>query len=221
MSQKHKIELKNFIVIRAKIRPNYNKVPEAKQMWRPDSVEHCELCAQTYLQKFLGYTVKCTLGHNPLNNTLQLKSNNIELLFSFKIGFDGAGSFKAFMQRTESGQVPEVKFILLSQLVLLQIVLKDIPDIIFYKNCCPNSANSYQPIRIAYEKENKETINQEAPRQINELKNLQSSVFSEDSKISTYKGLFMMIDGKILKELTNAPASSSCLNCHKTYRQIA
>ena len=30
-----------------------------------------------------------------------------------------------------------------------------------------------------------------------------------------------MVDGKVLQELTNSPASSSCPICHKTYRQIA
>ena len=37
----------------------------------------------------------------------------------------------------------------------------------------------------------------------------------------SFRALLTMIDGKVLQEATNSPASSSCPICHKTYRQIA
>jgi hypothetical protein len=57
---------------------------------------------------------------------------------------------------------------------------------------------------------------------MDEVKNLQTLILIEDPKVSiTYKGLFTMIDGKVLNELTKNPASSSCPVCHQTSRQMS
>ena len=72
-------------------------------------------------------------------------------------------------------------------------------------------------IRAAYEKENKE---KNLSRVFNELKYLQPYLFSEKPKKNiTYKCLFTIIDGKVLKQMLLH--LRSCLICHKTYRQIA
>ena len=94
------------------------------------------------------------------------------------------------------------------------------PNKIIYKNRSPNSASSCRPLRIAFEKETKETIRAEGQRLRAELQNLQPLHLAPNITVR-YEGLMTLIDGKVLQQLTDCPASSSCPICMRTYRQIA
>ena len=103
-----------------------------------------------------------------------------------------------------------------------QIVLADQPSTIVYKNRLPNSPHSCRPIRLSYERETKLTIRTEVARLQREIQDLQPFTLPENpSVLVNFKALMTMIDGKVLQEITDCPASSSCPICHKTYRQIA
>ena len=98
-----------------------------------------------------------------------------------------------------------------------QIVLVDQPTTIVYRNRLPNSPHSCRPIRLAYEKETQEKIRTEASRLQQEVASLEPFVLSEDPPVKvSFKALMTMIDGKVLQQVTNTPASSSCPICHKT-----
>ncbi len=100
--------------------------------------------------------------------------------------------------------------------------MEDEPNIIVYKNAFPNSPHSCRPIRISYERETKDTIRVESTQLQQQSKDLQPHILSNHSNVTViFEGLLTMVDGKVLQELTNCPASSSCPLCHKTYRQIA
>ena len=93
---------------------------------------------------------------------------------------------------------------------------------VIYKNSYPNSAHSCRPIRLSYEKETSDTIRVEATQLQSQADNLQPFSLPSNPQVKIFfKGLFTMIDGKVLNELTQNPAASSCPMCHKTYRQIA
>ena len=103
-----------------------------------------------------------------------------------------------------------------------QIVLVDQPSTIVYKNRLPNSPHSCRPVRLSYERETKLTIRTEVERLQREIQDLQPFPLPEHPSVSvSFRALMTMIDGKVLQEITNCPASSSCPICHKTYRQIA
>lgn len=105
---------------------------------------------------------------------------------------------------------------------IFQIILEGDPSTIIYRNRLPNSPNTCRPIRLAYERETKETIRTEVAKLRQQVENLKPFIVSEDPPVKvSFHALFTMIDGKILQEVTNTPASSSCPICHKTYRQIA
>ncbi len=92
---------------------------------------------------------------------------------------------------------------------------------LLHNSTMPNNANACRPIRISYERETKHTIRQEAERLKAEVDSLNSLILFNEPKISVnYKGLFTMIDGKVLNELTSNPASSRCPICHCTSRQV-
>ena len=104
----------------------------------------------------------------------------------------------------------------------VQIVLLDQPSTIVYKNWLPNSPHSCRPVRLSYERETKLTIRTEVERLQQEIQDLQPFLLPNHPSVSvSFKALMTMIDGKVLQEITNCPASSSCPICHKTYRQIA
>lgn len=206
----------------ADIWPCYHKVLEAKSLCRPSSIAYEEMSATVSLQALLNKTSHRILENNPVLTQLTENHQELALVLDFKYGFDGCGSFSTFNQKNESGHVPNGRTLLTSQLVPLQISLKDQPDILVYKNQSPNSASSCRPIRLAYEDETKENIRKEASRLRKEVENLQTFELSESPKITIqYRGFFTLVDGKVLLELTDCPSSSSCPVCHQTYKEIS
>jgi hypothetical protein len=211
----------------ANIWPNYNKVLQAKKECRPDGINIQSLCAQVSLQNLLDHTAKRILLNDPdmVNKLQDLSTQNngeLELLLYFKYGLDGCGSFNSFMQKDETGKVPDGTTILASQLVPLQVVSSVQKEIIVFNAKNANSARACRPIRIAFERETKDSIQTESLRLKEEIKKLETLVLLEDPRVTvSYKGLFTMIDGKVLNELTKNPASSSCPLCHQTSRQMS
>jgi hypothetical protein len=136
---------------------------------------------------------------------------------------DGCGSFDTFMQKDQSGIVPDGSTLLTSQMVPLQAVAYvDTEPVILHNSRTPNNANSCRPIRLCFEKETKETIQKEADRLKREVENLIDFVLSNYPKITiSYIGLFTMIDGKVLNELTKNRSSQSCPICHSTSQEMS
>jgi hypothetical protein len=211
----------------ANIWPNYNKLLQAKSDCRPENINIQSLCAKVPLQNLLDHTSKRILLHDPevvkkLEDLSAQNNKDLELFLYFKYGLDGCGSFNSFMQKDETGKVPDGTTILASQLVPLQVVTSTPEKIIIFNSKNSNSASACRPIRICFERETKDSIQIESSRLMDEVKNLQTLILIEDPKVSiTYKGLFTMIDGKVLNELTKNPASSSCPVCHQTSRQMS
>lgn len=149
-------------------------------------------------------------------------NGTLDIDISFKYGFDGCGSFNTNMQKDSTGKVPDGSTLVTSQLVPLQAVVRGEGKEILHNNPAPNNANACCPVHLSFEKEAKENICAEATRLQEEVANLKELVIMEDPKITVkYKGLFTMIDGKVLNELTHNCASSHCPICHQTSRQIS
>ncbi len=126
------------------------------------------------------------------------------------------------MQKDQSGRVPDGSTLLTSQMVPLQAVAAVGSErVLLHNTTMPNNANACRPIRLCYERETKDTIRQEAERLKAEVERLTSLILVNKPRITViYKGLFTMIDGKVLNELTSNPASSRCPICHSTSRQV-
>jgi hypothetical protein len=212
----------------ANIWPDYNQVLEAKKKCRPEGIEVSELEASVPMQNLLDHTGKRIFSDDPeLTETLKLlatkNGGELNVTLYFKYGMDGCGSFSSFMQKDSTGELQDLSSLLTCQMVPLQAVaFSEGKKIVVYNSKFPNNANSCRPLRICFEKENKETIAREADRLQGEVTNLKDFVLIEDPKVTvSYKGLFTMIDGKVLNVLTNNPSSSNCPICHKTSRQMA
>ncbi len=211
----------------ANIWPNYNKLLEAKKKCRPEGIIVQELCACVPLQNLVDHTAKqILLSDTDIVGKIKLlaatNNNELTITFFFKYGFDGCGSFNTFMQKDESGRVPDGSTLLTSQMVPLQAVAAvGSVKVLLHNSTMPNNANSCRPIRLCYERETKDTIRQEAECLKSEVDSLTSLILFTEPKVTIYyKGLFTMIDGKVLNELTSNPASSRCPICHKTSREV-
>ena len=211
----------------ADIWPNYNKVLEAKQECRPEGIVVTELSAHVPLQNLMDHTARRILGDAGMVERMKrLAEDNLgelDIILYFKFGMDGCGSFDTFMQKDQSGIVPDGSTLLTSQMVPLQAVAFVATEpVIIHHSRTPNNANSCRPIRLCFERETKETIQKEADRLRGEVDSLSDLLLSDNPKITViYRGLFTMIDGKVLNELTKNKSSQCCAVCHATSREMS
>jgi len=212
----------------ANIWPDYNQILKAKLQCRPDGITVEETEAKVPMQNLMNHTASRIFNEDQeLKKMLQdLSANNtgeLKITFYFKYGMDGCGSFCSFMQKDSTGKVRDLSSLMTSQMVPLQATaLVGNETKIVYRNSAPNSANSCRPIRLSFERESKDTILRESTRLQDEVNQLVPFIVSEEPKIQVdFKGLFTMIDGKVLNELTSNPSSANCPICHKTSKQMS
>jgi hypothetical protein len=211
----------------ANIWPNYNKLLDAKKKCRPEGIVVQELSAHVPLQNLMDHTAKqillsdCDLV-DQIKELAESNNQKLSITFYFKFGFDGCGSFNTFMQKGNNGRVPDGSTLLTSQMVPLQAVaVVGVEKVLLHNSSMPNNANACRPIRLCYERETKDTIRREAERLKAEVDGLSPLILINSPRVTvSFKGLFTMIDGKVLNELTSNPASSRCPICHKTSRQV-
>ena len=212
----------------ANIWPDYNQVLKAKTDCRPKGIEVEETEAKVAMQDLLNHTASRIFNEDQdLKFTLEgLSARNngeLQITFYFKFGMDGCGSFNSFMQKDSTGKVRDLKSLMTSQMVPLQATAMVGEEIkIVYSNSSPNSANSCRPIRLCFEREDKDSISREASRLQGEVSQLVPFIISDVPRIEVkFKGLFTMVDGKVLNELTSNPSSANCPICHKSSKQMS
>ncbi len=114
---------------------------------------------------------------------------NIKLIF--KIGFDSSGSHEIPQQADSDGDHREIKHLMSTKLVLIQLSTNDNKKISLPNFPGPNNAHSCRPIRLSYEKENTEAIVRENKRLKEEMTNLTEYVAHEHPTVKiSYEGIF-------------------------------
>jgi hypothetical protein len=75
---------------------------------------------------------------------------------------------------------------------------------------------------LCFEREYKDSISRESQRLQGEVSQLVPYIISDVPRIEVkFKGLFTMLDGKVLNELTSNPSSANCPICHKSSKQMS
>ena len=175
----------------------------------------------------MDHTTKRIIALDPsieatFQNIAEGNNNQVTATLAFKYGFDGSGSHQRQMQPDQDGDHSEVKNLVATQLVPLQISVDT-------ENCCqkvwecsrPNNPHSCRPLRLSFEIENKETIVAEHERLLEEIENLESYIVSENPKIHiSYKGLETLVDGKVVSSVTNGN-TTRCNVCDATRSEMA
>ena len=156
-----------------------------------------------------------------LQNLAEENDNQLVATLFFKYGFDGSGSHQRQMQPDQDGDHSEVKSLVATQLVPLQIsVCTGNSDQIIWESSRPNNPHSCRPLRLSFEIENKETSIAENERLSTEIENLNSFIVSENPRISIlYKGLETLVDGKVVSNLTNGN-TTRCTVCDATRSEM-
>ncbi len=212
----------------ANIWPDYNQVLKAKMDCRPEGIQVEETESKVAMQHLLNHTASRIFNEDQdlkitLDELSERNNGELQITFYFKFGMDGCGSFNSFMQKDSTGKVRDLNSLMTSQMVPLQATTKVGNEIkILYNNLSPNSANSCRPIRLCFEREDKYSISREASRLQGEVSQLVPFIISDVPRIEVkFKGLFTMLDGKVLNELTSNPSSANCPICHKSSKQMS
>jgi hypothetical protein len=207
--------------------PNYDYVREAKNNLRPEGIAFQPGGAIVVpLQDLLEKTISRTLQDNStlFDNILDLadeKGGDITLTLFFKYGFDSSGAHEVAQQPNAAGDHRTVKHLMSSQLVPLQLAFEESSGLqSLYNFPSPNSPHACRPIRLAYEKENDESILREFNRLKTELSNLEDyTVHSEPRVRIHFYGLLTLVDGKVVSLITRIN-SSRCSLCGKGRKDL-
>ena len=207
--------------------PNYDYVREAKNTLRPEGIAfQTDGAVVVPVHALLEKTVSRTLLNNSslFDKILDLAEENeghLTLTFFFKFGFDSSGAHEVAHQPNAAGDHRVVKHLMASQLVPLQLALEDSTGVrSLHDFPSPNSPHACRPIRLAYEKENDESILREYNRLKDELSDLEDYiVHTEPSVKIRFHGLLTLIDGKVASSITGIN-SSSCWVCGKGRKDL-
>ena len=104
-----------------------------------------------------------------------------------------------------------------SSLLIIRIK-SDIDEKYSWVNPTPQSYRFCRPLRIAFEKEDDDSIETEYNRLNDQISNVTSHKFSQSGKnvVVSYDLHTTLFDGKCVNHLTSNPATTRCPICHKT-----
>jgi hypothetical protein len=211
----------------ADIWPGYSYVQGAKAGLEPDEIEIKENVAQVPLQEVLNHTVKrifqcCTSLEQEMEEIAETNGNKLEVTLYYKLGFDSSGSHTITQQTNSEGDHREVKSIMASQMCPIKLsAFVDDEEITLFDYPGTNSPHSCRPLRLSFEKENKETIEQEFQRLKKEMDELENFIVCESPSVQIkFSGLFTMIDGKVLCAITGSK-TTECPLCHESGAELA
>jgi hypothetical protein len=211
----------------ADIWPSYSYVQGAKSGLEPEQISVEENEAVVPLQDVLNHTVKRIIHSNPailqkMEGIAENNDNCLETTLYYKIGFDSSGAHSFSQQTNLEGEHREIKSLMASQMAPIKLVaFIDDEEVSLLDYPGQNNPHSCRPLRLAFEKENSETIQIEYQRLQKEMNQLQNYLISENPKISvSFSGLFTLIDGKVLCSITGAK-TTECPICHKSGKELA
>ncbi len=124
---------------------------------RTDEVEVTDHSAFVPLQQLLDHTLKriLELDQSIETNLVSLaeeNNNQMTATMTYKYGFDGSGSHQRQMQPDQAGDHSEIKNLISTQLVPLQIsVCTRDNDETIWKCSRPNNPHACRPLRLSFE----------------------------------------------------------------------
>ena len=152
------------------------------------------------LQSLLHKTIQRTLDIPVVRAKLDVVKSKVKgkvtLSASYKWGCDGTDIGKVYQEGAGSDGDNFVDTVLVSQMALLEIRCLETGDVILL-NEFANSAHSSRPIRIAFEKEDIDSVQREYARVTDQVNNV-SPLEPEDGVTVTFEDFPTLFDGKYL-----------------------
>ena len=207
--------------------PNYDYVRDAKSSLRPEGISFQEdgsiaVPLQEQLEKTISRTL---LTNTPLFDKLldlaDEQGGQLHTTLFFKFGFDSSGAHEVAQQPSAEGDHRQVKHLMASQLVPLQLAMEeDGGTLSLYDFPNPNSPHSCRPIRLAYEKETNTTSIKEYTRLKDQISSLHYYIVHEEPTVTvSFKGLCTLVDGKVVCAVTGF-SSDKCTQCGKGRKEL-
>ena len=192
------------------ILPSLKRIQEEKDNCIPKNITNTETLFQVDLQSMQDHTLQRLSGKikEPI-----LKSRGNLLTMISKIGFDGQSGREPLNVKVPENENSKFESILHTAVSPLE--LTDAHKNVIWSNPTPSSCFTCRPLRMAWEKETRESINAEYMRLVYEIENLEPTEICVDGKnyLVYHEILFTMLDGKSISALTNTPSSQTCPNC--------
>ena len=190
----------------------------------PEGLEVSDFKAQVPLQSLLEKTVRRWLlveSNKEMVDRIRDENNGsakLELLWRW--GFDGTGSQAVYHMANESGDATKKETTLFAtQMTPINVKHLGNGDVI-WKNRRANCACTCRPIRLCYEKEDKESIQAEYNRMIDEIEALKDFEPIPGVRFS-FADIKTAFDGKCLTYILDEPSSQNCPLCSATPKQMS
>lgn len=193
--------------------PSYKIIQAAKKMCYPNNIAVSETAAYVELQALLNHTAeRLCLTLDPVIESLKHEALN-ELSLISKWGFDGSSGHSSYKQAFCGISV------FITCLVPLRLMFR---KIVLWQNPRCGSTKYCRPIKIEFIKESTSVSIAEKANIENQIKNLQESSFTIQSKQLkvAHKLIFSMVDGKVCNALTETKSTQKCFICGATSKQF-
>lgn len=194
--------------------PSYHVLTQTKQQYLPSEITVSEISAQVELQPLLEKTVDSILkiSNNILNSSLKLIC---------KWGFDGSSGHSFYKQKfREIGNTDEYLFF--AAFVPLRLVNETNKNDIVWLNLRTSSTLFCRPIKFIFSKETSELIRSEKiniTNSINKLITYHTCYEGKELNIS-FELIFTMFDGSVANVLSDTNASSRCIVCGASPKEM-
>lgn len=188
----------------ADIYPCYDKIIEAKKRCYPENIEYSNTEATVDLQSLLDHTVTRLVYSEIDKIKKEFTTSKLQLKFFFKWGCDGASSQSNYKQKFDdnSRKFDDSSLFIVC---LVPLMIQSTNEQIIWSNPCSGSTRYCRPIKVTFQKESSELVQQVVQTIKNQISNLEmTKVCVAGYEISLeHNMLLTMVDGKVCSYLTN------------------
>lgn len=193
--------------------PSKHILRNFKKTILPAKLVATETSAEFDLQDILNKTVQSLL------KVINVKEN-VTANLCCKWGLDGSGGHSMYKQRFLEGENTTDEYFFLIAFAPLQLVQSGTEQNILWKNPRTSSTLYCRPIKFRFMKENANLIREEDSN-MQRLINTLVSYSDPDNNIEvTFTMIFTMLDGSVHNILSGTNATSNCVICKATPKQM-
>ena len=177
----------------------------------PSEAEYEDTEAKIGMEELLHNTVDRLLLKKEIvskldNLTEQNDEEELHVNLVFKYGLDGSGDQKKYKQENADNNT-----LLASQMCPIRLVNRDTKRVI-YENPLANCPCSHRPVRLSYEHETRESVDEEYERMKSQIERM-LPYSPKEGIVIHWVGIPTLMDGKALTFVLDEAAHSTCPIC--------
>ena len=207
--EKYMILKKKLMKKNVHIMPSLKDIKDEKFYSYPKNIISTNRFFLVPLQEMLNHTAERLVEILPTYGQTNGQTKTWTLLS--KAGFDGQGGRNHYNVQNET----DCDYSSIMHTALVPLKMTNSENKIVWINTDPNSIRTCRPLRIAWEKENNDSIKIEFNRLKTEYASIQPTeyIYKDEKYKVNHIVIFTMFDGKSVSVLTNTPSNMTCPNC--------